>query len=571
MKMNVSENWGLETKGWLLTFLFVFLVDASTINASGKPNVLFIMSDDHTSQAVGAYGSRLAKLNPTPTLDALAEEGVVMLNAFCQNAICTPSRASIMTGQSSATNGVPTLWEGLPPERQYLALEMKKAGYQTAVIGKWHLKKLPLAFDYYKVLDGQGDYFDPIFYETGAKETQSRYYNKWGREWTQEFEGAVMMKGHSSDCIADSALEWFREKRDPNKPFFLKLHFKAPHDYFEYAPRYESYLAGVEIPEPENMWDRKNNGSLATRGVDDSLAPYIGTSVGGRNLRRNYVNDEETPWAGRIDPSLSEVEQKRQAYQLYLKAYLRCVKGVDDNLARVFAYLKEEGLLDNTVVVYTGDQGFYLGEHDYIDKRWAYEESMRMPLIIRYPDTVKKGARIDSIVENVDFAPTLLDFAGVDTPVYMQGASFREILETGREPTDWKQAAYYHYWMHMKHHDNPAHIAIRTKRYKLILFYGTGWQGETEPTTPPAWELYDLKLDPSEDRNVYGNPEYKEVVACLKEQLRELRSKYGENDSKFAFNKAIEAFWDYDENARLQAIEISVDLLNAYENGKAVH
>ncbi len=499
------------------------------IAKSAKPNIMFVMSDDHTSQAIGAYGGRLAKLNPTPNIDALAREGVVMENAFCNNAICTPSRASIMTGQYSAVNGCPILGNPLPPERQYLAIEMKKAGYTTAVVGKWHLKERPEAFDYYKVLPGQGKYFDPVFFEKGK-------------------EGEVKMEGHSSDCITDSTLEYLKN-RDRSKPFFLKYHFKAPHDMFHYAPRYESYLADVHIPEPDSLWDNKNNGSIATRGHNDELIHHIGTSIGGRNYRRNYTKTYVK------DKTLGPDDAKRLAYQTYMKHYLRCVKGVDDNLKRVIDYLKAEGIFDNTVIMYTGDQGFYLGEHDYMDKRWAYEEAMRMPFIVRYPETVKVG-RCDAIVENVDYAPTMLAFAGADTPSYMQGRSFKRIIETGKEPASWKKAAYYHYWMHMAHHDNPAHIAIRTKQHKLILFYGAGMNAE-QPDTPPGWELYDLKKDPKEMNNVYDNPEYRDVVAKLKVQLKDLRAKYKEDDPKFPFNKVIDEYWDYDEAARKKAIEIS--------------
>lgn len=500
-----------------------------------RPNILFIMSDDHCFQAIGAYGTRLAKLNPTPTIDILAKEGILLDNCFCTNSICTPSRACIMTGQYSAVNGVYDLGGKLQPEHQYLAIEMKKAGYQTAVIGKWHLKTEP-NFDYYKVLPGQGSYMNPTFKEKGK--------------------GTVKMQGHSSDCITDSVLDYLKG-RDKTKPFFLKYHFKAPHDMFQNAPRYESYLADVDIPEPENLWDNKNNGSIATRGHKDELLRYIGTSIGRRNIRRNYTKN----WAK--DPALSDDEAKRQAYQTYLKKFLRCVKGVDDNLKRVIDYLKEEGICDNTVIMYTGDQGFMLGEHDYQDKRWAYEESLRMPFIVRYPKTIKAGTRTDAIVENVDFGPTMLDFAGAATPQYMHGRSFKSILETRREPRDWKQAAYYHYWMHMAHHDNPAHIAIRTKRYKLIMFYGTS-QNKSMPKTPPGWELYDLKNDPYEMNNLYDDPKYKGIIAQLKQQLKTLRSRYGEDDPKFAFNKVIDEFWDYDESARLKAIEIS----HAYRKSK---
>lgn len=513
-----------------------------------QPNILFVMSDDHTSQSIGAYGGRLAALNPTPTIDSIAAEGMVMENAFCQNAICTPSRASIMTGQCSAVNGCPTLDETLPASRQYLPIELKKAGYQTAIIGKWHLHAIPEPFDYYKVLPGQGSYFNPVFYDKDSTETLT---------WKKlEIQKGTRMKGHSSDCIVDSALDWFKNKRKPDQPFYLSLHFKAPHDYFQYAPRYESYLADVTIPEPANMRDRKNNGSMATRGYEGELVPYIGTSVGRRNPRRNYSQaDGHGGWAKSLDQTQTDDEIIGTTYQEYVKAYLRCVKGVDDNLKRVIDYLKAEGLYDNTIIMYTGDQGFYLGEHDYIDKRWAYEESMRMPFIVRYPSGVKVG-RSDAIVENIDYAPTILDFAGAKTPDYMQGQSFKKVLETGVESADSKQAAYYHYWMHMASHDNPGHIAIRTKQYKLILFYGAAMDA-TEAQTPPAWELYDLKRDPKEDNNVYDNPEYAGVVVELKEELKQRRAELGEDDPKFPFNRVINEFWDYDQADQAKAIDIS--------------
>ena len=504
--------------------------------AAEQPNILFIMSDDHTTQGIGAYGGRLAKFNPTPTIDTLAEEGALLSNTFCTNGICTPSRASIMTGQYSAVNGAPILADSLPKEKQYLAQEMKKAGYTTAVIGKWHLHDRPDAFDYYKVLKGQGKYFDPSFFETGKK-------------------GMVKMQGHSSDCITDSVLDYL-EDRDKTKPFFLKYHFKAPHDMFENAPRYDSYLKDAVIPEPANMWERGNHGSIATRGHNDELIHKIGTSIGKRNPRRNMGLDLSKVFPDEaISQELSDKQYKKQAYQTYIKKYLRCVKGVDDNVKRVVDYLKKEGLYDNTVIIYTGDQGFMLGEHDYIDKRWAYEETMRMPMIIRYPKSVKAGSKHDFINENVDFAPTMLDFAGAATPEYMQGTSFKDELESGQENESTKQAAYYHYWMNMFHHDNPAHIAIRTKTHKLIMFYGSSWSNE--PLTPPAWELYDLVKDPSEMNNVYDKPENVELIKQLKDQLKQMRADYKEDDKKFPFNEIIEDYWDYDEEDRRKALEIS--------------
>ncbi len=506
-----------------------------------RPNILFILSDDHTTQGFGCYGSRLAKLNPTPVLDALAADGARFDQVFCTNAICTPSRAAIMTGQYPQTNGVLDLDGALPPKRQYLAIEMKKAGYQTAIIGKWHLKEEPAAFDYYQVLVAagqQGTYFDPEFIETGMK------FGKHGDPGikTKKYEG------HSSDVITDLTLEWFEKRRDKNKPFFMMHHYKAPHDLFEFAPRYKDYLEDVEIPEPESLYEMGNHGSVGTRGKNDELIHDIGSSVSKRNPTRNMGQHMK------IDPDLPDREYTHAAYQEYLKRYLRCVKGVDDNLKRLFDYLKKEGLWENTVIFYSGDQGFYLGEHDYIDKRWAYEEGMRMPLIMHYPKTIKPGTVNESLINNTDFAPTMLDYAGVKTPEYMQGRSFKSIVETGVEPDDWRDATYFRYWMHMAHaHANPGHFAIRTKQFKLIFYYGCdvfpegrpGWGTRSEWRTPPAWELYDLKKDPAEMNNVYSNPEYAEVVKKLKKKLVQIRADLNETDKDYPhIQKIIDEHWN---------------------------
>lgn len=502
-----------------------------------KPNILFIMSDDHTTQAFGIYGSRLADLNPTPTLDKIAREGIIFDNAFCNNSICTPSRASIITGQYPQTNGVLDLDGNIPPEKQFLPLEMKKLGYETAMVGKWHLKQEPAAFDFYTVLPGQGKYHNPDFRVRGDK--------KWP-------ENTIQMTGHSSDCITDISLDWLKNKRDKSKPFFLMHHYKAPHDMFEFAERYSNYLEDTFIPEPASMYYRGDNGSVATRGENDELIHDIGSSIGHRNTIRNMGMHME------IDQNIADPEYTHLAYQEYLKRYLRCVKGVDDNLERLFANLKEEGILDNTIVIYTGDQGFYLGEHDYIDKRWMYEESMRMPFFVRYPKKIKAGTRTDAIINNTDYAPTIIEMAGGTVPEYMQGRSFKSILETGKEPEGWQQSTYYRYWMHMAHrHANPAHFGIRTKDYKLIFFYGKywkdarveknieGWGSRYGFDTPAAWEFYDLKKDPLEMQNEYTNPEYAEIIAKMKIELVEKRKELNEEDTNYPhIQEVIDAHWD---------------------------
>ena len=530
----------------------VLLMAGISVGADSRPNVLFIMSDDHTAQAVGAYATVLKPLNPTPTLDKLAAEGITFDNAFCVNSICTPSRACIITGQYPHVNGVFDLGGRVKPENQTLPILFRQAGYQTAMIGKWHLKAKP-NFDYYKVLPGQGKYFDTQFRIQGAKPWPKNTVTHTGE--------------HSSDAITDSTLKWFKTKRDPNKPFFVCHQFKAPHDYFENAPRYQKYLANVEIPEPPTLYDVPSSfGSIATRGYKDELTPHIGTSIGKRNLRRSYAVDlkqrfpEELP-ANYDVAKLSERETTRLAYQAYLRKYLRCVKGVDDNLERLFDYLKAEGLYDNTVIIYTGDQGFWLGENDYQDKRWAYDPSMRMPFIVRYPKTIKAGTRSDAIVENVDYPALMLDFASIPAPGSMQGRSFKSICETGREPKGWKQAAYYRYWMHMAHHDNPGVLAIRNKTHKLIYYYGCNYDGGYR--TPPGWELYDLKKDSAEINNVYDDPAYAPVRDRLKKQLAALRENVGDDGSHYpAAEKVLQEFWDYDSVDREKARKISRDYLN---------
>jgi N-acetylglucosamine-6-sulfatase len=534
---------------WATLMLLVAVASPLSLLADERPNILYIMSDDHAAHAVSAYGSRLAEIAPTPNIDRLAKEGALFTNAFCTNSICSPSRACVLTGQYNHINGSFDLSGKVMPGKQMLAIQMKKAGYQTAMIGKWHLKVEPADFDHYCVLPGQGKYHGPEFRVRGEK--------PWGKN-TISFP-----KKHSTDAITDLTLDWLKT-RDDSKPFFLMHHYKAPHDYFDNAPRYESYLADVNIPEPASLWDQGEKfGSLATRGAEDELLQHVGTSIGSRNPRRSYLGDLPKLYPNEFpkdyDPSkFTDEENKRMAYNAYLKKFLRCVKGIDDNLGRLFKHLEVTGQLDNTIIIYTGDQGFMLGEHDYQDKRWMYEESQRMPFLVRYPKTVPAGQRIDSIIENVDYGPTMLEFAGAEVPKDVQGRSFRSILESGNEPEDWKQAAYYRYWMHMAHHDNPGHMGIRTKTHKLIYYYGCNYDGGYQ--TPPGWELYDLVNDPKEMKNIVDDPASAELVKDLKDRLAKLRDNVGDDGSHYPeCEKIVQEFWDYDESDREKAKQISHD------------
>lgn len=513
----------------------LFLVGCLNIGFGQKsPNIIFIMSDDHAAHAIGSYGGRLADLNLTPNLDWLAGQGILFKNAFCTNSICTPSRATILTGQYSQTNEVLDLDHKLDPDKQYLPIELKKLGYRTAVIGKWHLKSEPANFDYYKVLPAQGKYFDPIFREKGKG------------AWP---DNVVKIEGHSSDVITNSVIDYIKN-RDDSAPFFLMHHFKAPHGYFEYAPRYGEFLAKTEIPEPSSLYYQPNWGSEGTRGKNDSLRDYFGTSVSARHKYFNYSKVF-------FDDTLSGMESAHLPYQRYLRDYLRCVKGIDDNLGRLFDLLKKEGLWENTVLIYTSDQGMMLGEHDFTDKRWMYEESMRMPFIMHYPEMIEPGNITDLLINNTDFAPTLIELAGGKTPEYMQGESFINTLQ-GKEEENWRTTTYYRYWMHLIHQYVPAHFGVRSKDYKLIFYYGRHYLPRSEQLkhywknvigidgeSPHTWEFYDLINDPQELHNRYNDPAYKEIIAELKAELRKQREDLNETDENYPEIKAIvEKHWN---------------------------
>ncbi len=493
----------------LILSCFVLLSAAIAQGADRPPNILFIMSDDHAAQAVGAYGRRLAELNATPNIDALAIGGMRFDAVFCHNSICTPSRATILTGQYSQANGVLDLDGNLPADQQTLPLRMKQAGYHTAMIGKWHLKQEPASFDYYCVLPGQGKYFNPVFRVRGDRPWPASTVTKQG--------------SHSSDAITDFSVEWLSEKWDRQRPFFLMHHFKAPHDMFENAPRYDEYLADVSVPEPANL--RTPPPSGLGSGLTKGHEPWrLGRKLG-------------------IDQTLEEPAYSAAVYQEYLKRYLRCVKGIDDNVQRLVEQLREMGELDNTLIIYTSDQGFFLGEHDLMDKRWMYEEAMRMPFIVHWPDRVAAGSSNDWLINNTDFAPTLLEVAGDKAPETMQGRSFAAALTGKPKPDDWRTATYYRYWMHMAHSlATPAHFGLRTDRYKLIFFYGANLKGENR--TPATWEFYDLHKDPHEMHNEYGNAAYADVVAELKAELKRTREALGETDKQYpAIQKIIDENW----------------------------
>lgn len=489
-----------------------------------QPNILFIMCDDHAANAISAYRSRLSEVFQTPHIDRIANEGCRMDNCHCTNAICTPSRACILTGQYPHTTGVMTLSDHLDVNIKTYPQMLQSAGYQTALFGKWHVHSEPQGFDEYQILPNQGLYFDPVF------------VSKKDADWTQvhakyefgQYPDGQIRQGYVTDLITDYCIDWL-DQRNRDQPFMLMCHHKAPHDYFEYHPRDEHLLDDITIPEPASLWEDKSHRSDGSRD--------FGTTISDHNLRRNYIKsmtDDDYP-TGKLDVSgMSSKERTQAAYQKYLKDYLRTVKAIDDNVGRLLDYLDQQDLAENTLVVYTSDQGMFLGEHDYMDKRWIFDEALQMPLLVRFPKEIQPSTVVDTVVSNVDFAPTLLDYAGLDATDEMQGASIRQIIQ-GIEPDHWPNTAYNRYWMHMAHHDNPAHYGIRTKEYLLVYFYGLplNANGAEQYITPEGWELYDIQKDPYQVNNVYNDPAYQSIVRDLKKQLKELKDTIGDEDTKY--------------------------------------
>ncbi|MFC1735868.1 sulfatase [Candidatus Hydrogenedentota bacterium] len=460
-----------------------------------KPNILFIMSDDHAAHAMSCYGSRI---NKTPNLDRIAEGGMRFNNCFCTNSICTPSRATIMTGTYNHVNGVTTLKTKLDNSILNFPRLLRESGYQNGVFGKWHLgigpKHCPVDFDDWAVLPGQGIYHNPEFIfkgpDGGTRKT---------------------VKGYVTDIITDMSLDWLKQ-RDPDKPFFLMYHHKAPHRAWEPDEKHAHMYLNEDVPEPETLYDDYSERASAAEAAE----------------MRVGVHMNDTDVKCHISQDLGEHELRKWAYQRYIKDYLRVVASIDDNVGRVLDYLDEEGLTENTIVIYTSDQGFFLGDHGWYDKRFMYEESLRMPFIIRYPHEIKPGTVNEDIVLSVDFAPMFLDYVGIDTPEIFQGRSFRPLLQ-GTTPPDWQQSMYYRYWMH-KGHNVYAHYGVRTKRHKLIYYYSDwlGQLGAIDETYEPEWELFDLEKDPCELHNVYDDPDYSSIVRELKDELHRLQEEVGD-------------------------------------------
>lgn len=480
---------------------------AVPVRAADRPNIVFIMADDHAAQAIGAYGSRV---NQTPHIDRLAREGMRLDDVFVTNSICTPSRATILTGQYSHLDGVP-VFNRFDSARTTVARLLQQGGYYTGMIGKWHLGSDPVGFDRWEILPGQGVYADPIFYTaTGETQYTGRYV---------------------TDVITDRAID-FVKNRPRDKPFFVMVHHKAPHRPWEPDEPHRTQFANRWIPEPETFWD-----SYATR--TDALhenQQRVADDLTRRDLKlappAALSDAERTAWLAEKPASVAVTRDgqtvtlvgealARWKYQRYMQDYLATIQSVDDNVGRLLAYLDESGLARNTIVIYTSDQGFFLGEHGLFDKRFMYEESLRMPFLVRWPAAIQPGTRSGAMALNVDFAPTFLDAAGLAVPAEMQGRSLLPLWR-GRPPANWRTSMYYRYYHDPGDHNTRAHYGVRTATHKLIYF----WKKD-------QWELFDLVNDPSELHNLYGQPGQEELTKTLQAELLRLKRE-AKDDDQFA-------------------------------------
>ncbi|MBP1778172.1 MAG: arylsulfatase family protein [candidate division NC10 bacterium] len=492
----------------LLSALTSCMHDVSQLapGVSGRPNILFIMSDDHAAHALSAYGSRV---NATPQLDRLAREGIRFDRVYATNSICTPSRATILTGMYSHKNGTPVFnrFDGSQPT---VAKMLQAAGYYTAMVGKWHLGSDPTGFDYWNVLPGQGRYIDPVFYDRN---------------------GSEVYPGYVTDVITDLTIDVLKN-RPKGKPFFLMSHHKAPHREWTPDEKNRKLFEGRQIPEPSTLWDDHSGRADALREQQQSVF----NDLTRRDLKlkppAGLAGQDLQKWLG-VKPVEVEVEidglarmlrgdeLKHFKYRRYMQDYLACVQSVDDNVGRLLDWLDANGLRENTVVVYTSDQGFFLGDHGLFDKRFMYEESVRMPFLVRWPAGIRPGAVTDALAINCDFAPTFLEIAGLPVPSGMQGRSLMPLLK-GTRPSDWRTSFYYRYYHDPGDHNTRAHYGIRTGTHKLIYF----WKKD-------QWECFDLIKDPEELHNVYNDPAARTTVESLKRELARLKDEV-EDDDRFA-------------------------------------
>ena len=484
----------------------LLLASATTLHAADRPNIVFIFSDDHAAQAVSSYGGILAEVAPTPNIDRIAKEGIRFKNCFVSNALCGPSRAVIQTGKHSHLNGFLENHHVFNGDQQTFPKLLQKGGYQTAVIGKWHLGSDPQGYDYWDVLPGQGTYYQPEFISPKGKDK--------GKVGT-----------YVTDVVTEKSIEWLKNDRDEKKPFMLMVQHKAPHRFWLPPIKYIKEYSDKVYPEPSTLLDDYQGRRSAAHMQDMTLRLSMDMAVDNKMVP--YRMDRMTPEQQKAwNDHYSKLRKKvltdkpksddlvRWKYQRYMADYLACVRAMDDSIGVLLDYLDESGLAKNTIVIYASDQGFFLGEHGWFDKRFMYEESMRTPLVARWPGKIKPGTVSDELVSNLDFAQTFLDIAGLEQPEDMQGASLKPIM-TGKTPKDWRTSVYYHYYCYPEYHAVRRHDGVRTDRYKLIHYYDL-----------QEWELFDLKKDPHEMRSLHRNPDYDKVMADMKQELEAARKQY---------------------------------------------
>lgn len=501
------------------TALLLILLAAAAEAQTPRPNIIFMLSDDHGYQAVGAYGHGL---NRTPHLDRLAARGMLFERAFVTNSLCGPSRAVFLTGKHSHVNGFRDNSGVFDAAQPTVARHLQAAGYQTALFGKWHLVSDPRGFDHWAILPGQGDYYNPRFIENGVRKT---------------------LPGYVTQLTVDLALQWL-DRRDPDRPFFLVCNQKAPHRNWMPETKYLRLYDSARLPLPANFDDEYATRTRAAREqemqVVRDLHPYYDLKLGfdlppeerkglgaaWQSIYDRLRPDEKRAWEAAYGPGNVAFRQARPqgqalaewTYRRYLQDYLRCVQSVDDNVGRLLDYLEQNGLDGNTIVIYTSDQGFYLGEHGWFDKRFMYEESFRTPLLIRWPGVADAGRRTRSLVQNLDFAPTLLEMAGLPVPRDMQGRSLVPVLD-GRLRGNLHDALYYHYYESGEHRV-ARHYGVRTDRWKLIRFEDND-----------QWEMYDLRTDPGEMDNLHGRPGHARMQRALTRRLAALAEGYGDAEA----------------------------------------
>ena len=481
-------------------------VGAEPSEKSERPNIIFIFSDDHATQAIGAYGHELTRYAPTPNLDKIAEQGMRFDRCLVTNSICGPSRATILTGKYSHLNG---FYFNAGPDfdgsQETFPKRLRNAGYQTSIVGKWHLGSEPTGFDHWEVLPGQGYYYHPEFYTP---------------------DGKINEKGYVTDVVTDKAIEWLENQRDKDKPFMLMVQHKAPHREWSPPIEYLDLFDDIEFPYPETLFDDYRGRTTAAHdqdmSIEISMEAKLDLKANAREHGNGFYNrvysrldkEEKVAWDKVLDkrdkeyndPGLKGVALEKWKYQIYVKEFLRCIRSLDDNVGRIQEYLEEKGLDENTVVIYSSDQGFYLGEHGWFDKRFMYDESYRTPLLISWPGKVKPGSVNNDLVSNLDFARTFLDIAGAEAHPSMQGKSLLPLME-GKEIA-WRKYHYYHYYEYPGWHSVRRHEGVYDGRYKLIHFYDLG-----------EWELFDMKKDPMELNSVYHNPSYATVLNRMKKAL----------------------------------------------------